>query len=279
MSHPAPGHVSATTPARRERAEPERAEHERAEVERTELARTAHADAWEQHGRLRAEAGGAVAELPGVRLMASGLPYAQWNNGDVTDPGLVDVDAVRAWYARLDVPWGLRVPAGAPWPHGRLLFRKRLMLLHAADLVRAPAVPGLVVRAATPDDLDVVARVDATAFDGDAAVEAAWMRPLLVSERATVAVAELDGRPVGTASCLRTDGRAGPAAYLAGVAVLPEARRRGVAAAVSGWLLDRAVAAGARVAHLHPDSDLAARVYARLGFTEVDGLDVYVEVA
>ncbi len=211
--------------------------------------------------------------------MASGLPHAQWNNGDVTDPGLVDVEAVRAWYARLDVPWGLRVPSGAPWPHGRLLFRKRLMLLHAADLVPAPAVPGLVLRAAGPDDLDVVARVDATAFDGDAAVEAAWMRPLLGSDRATVALAELDGRPVGTASCLRTDGRAGSAAYLSGVAVLPDARRRGVAAAVSGWLLTRAVAAGARVAHLHPDSDLAARVYARLGFTEVDGLDVYVDVA
>ncbi|MFC8190143.1 GNAT family N-acetyltransferase [Cellulomonas sp. NPDC057328] len=269
MSYSAPGRVPGTTPTR----------HDRTELEWTELARTAHADAWEQHGRLRADAGGAVGELPGVRLMASGLPHAQWNNGDVTDPDLVDVEAVRAWYARRDAPWGLRVPAGAPWPHGRLLFRKRLMLLHAADLVPAPAVPGLVVRAATPADLDVVARVDAIAFDGDAEVEAAWMRPLLASDRGTVALAELDGRPVGTASCLRTDGRAGPAAYLAGVAVLPDARRRGVAAAVSGWLLTRAAAAGARVAHLHPDTDAAARVYARLGFTEVGGLDVYVDVA
>lgn len=234
----------------------------------TDLARTAHADA-----------GGDVAAMPGIRLMTSGLPYAQWNNGDVDDPDAVDVDAVRRWYAERGVPWGVRVPAGARWPHGRLLFRKRLMLLAAADLLPARAVPGLIVRAATPDDLDAVAHVDAVAFDGDPAVEAAWVRPLLTSDRATVALAELDGRPVATASCLRTDGRAGAAAYVAGVAVLPEARRRGVAGAVSAWLVEGAVAAGAQVAHLHPDTEEAARVYARLGFTEVDGLDVYVDLA
>ncbi|WP_136517586.1 GNAT family N-acetyltransferase [Cellulomonas telluris] len=246
---------------------------------RAALARTAHADAWEQHGLLRATVGGEAAELPGVRVMTSGLPYAQWNNGDVTDPAAADVDALRAWYAARRVPWGVRVPAGAPWPHGRLLFHKRLMLLEAADLVPAVPVPGLTVRAARLADLDAVAHVDAVAFDADAATEAAWVRPMLEAERATVALAELDGRPVATASVLRTDGRAGAAAYLAGVAVLPEARRRGVAAAVSAWLLARAVAAGARIAHLHPDTDAAARVYARLGFVEVDGLDVYVDLA
>jgi GNAT superfamily N-acetyltransferase len=58
--------------------------------------------------------------------------------------------------------------------------------------------------------------------------------------------------------------------------VLPHARRRGVASAVTEWLLDRGAAAGAQLAHLHPDTDEAARIYARLGFVEVDGLDIYV---
>jgi hypothetical protein len=53
---------------------------------------------------------------------------------------------------------------------------------------------------------------------------------------------------------------------------------RGIAGAVSSRLLARGAAAGARVAYLHPDSDQAARVYARLGFVEVDGLDVYVDL-
>lgn len=245
----------------------------------TGLARTAHADAWEQHGRLRAGAGGATAELPGIRLMASGLPHPQWNNGDVTDPARVDLDAVRRWYAERAVPWGVRVPAGAAWPHGRLLFTKRLMLLDLADLAPARPVPGLHVRAAGPADLDAVLHVDATAFEGDPAAEEPWIRPHLTAAAATVALAELDGVPVATAYVLRSDGRAGPAAYLAGVGVLPAARGRGVAAAVSWWLLRRAADAGARIAHLHPDTDAAARVYARLGFVEVGGLDVYVDLA
>jgi hypothetical protein len=44
---------------------------------------------------LRVPYGGAFAELPGIRLMASGLPHPQWNNGDVTEPALVEVDLVR----------------------------------------------------------------------------------------------------------------------------------------------------------------------------------------
>jgi hypothetical protein len=61
----------------------------------TQRARTAHGDAWQEEGRLRVPYGGAFAELPGIRLMASGLPHPQWNNGDVTEPALVEVDLVR----------------------------------------------------------------------------------------------------------------------------------------------------------------------------------------
>jgi GNAT superfamily N-acetyltransferase len=252
---------------------------DRTALARTALARIAHADAWEQHGLLRAGRGGAAAELPGIRLMASGLGHPQWNNGDVTDPAAVDLDAVRAWYAGHGVPWGVRVPAGAPWPHGRHLFRKRLMLLDAGRLLPAPAVPGLRLRAAGPDDLGPVVAVDAAAFEGDPEAEAPWIRPHLDAPSVTVALAELDGVAVGTAYALRSDGRAGPAAYLAGVAVLPAARGRGIAAAISTWLLEGALARGSRIAHLHPDTDAAARVYARLGFVEVGALDVYVDLA
>jgi GNAT superfamily N-acetyltransferase len=243
----------------------------------TQRVRTAHGDAWQVQGRLREPYGGAAAELPGIRLMASGLQHPQWNNGDVTDGALVDVERVAVWYARLGVPWGVRVPAGEPWPHGRRLFRKRLMGL--TELCPAPPVPGLVLRAAGPGDLEAVLHVDTVGFGSEPAAERPWIEPHLSADRATVALAVLDGRPVGTACALRSDGRAGPAAYVAGVAVLPEARRRGVGAAMSSWLVERALAAGAQLAHLQPDDDDAARVYARLGFVEVPGLDVYVDVA
>ena len=82
----------------------------------------------------------------------------------------------------------------------------------------------------------------------------------------------------GTAYVLRSDGGAGPSAYVAGVAVLPEARRRGVGAGVSSWLLERAFERGAELAHLNPDTHAAARIYERLGFTELPGHDIYIEL-
>ena len=93
-----------------------------------------------------------------------------------------------------------------------------------------------------------------------------------------VALAELDGDPAGTAYTLRSDGAAGPSLYLAGVGVLAAARRRGVGAALSSWLLERGFGAGAELAHLNPDTDEAARIYQRLGFIETPGLDIYVDI-
>ena len=47
---------------------------------------------------------------------------------------------------------------------------------------------------------------------------------------------------------------------------------------MSSWLLERGFATGAELAHLNPDSDGAARLYERLGFTETPGLDIYVDL-
>jgi ribosomal protein S18 acetylase RimI-like enzyme len=248
------------------------------------LIRTAHADAWEAHGRFRTPYGGGAVRLPGIRLMASGLPHSQWNNGDVVDPAAVDLEAVRAWYAGCadmvgaPVPWGVRVPLGVAWPHGRHLFSKRLMGLDASEFRPAPAVPGLTLRRAEPADVDAVLSVDTVAFEAPDEVERPWVAPLLDQPEVTVCLAELAGAVVGAGHVLTTDGDAGPAAYVAGIGVLPAARRQGVGAAVSSWLVERALDGGARLGHLHPDTDGAAAIYRRLGFVEVDGFDIYVDV-
>ena len=127
--------------------------------------RAAHADAWQTLGVA------ATAELPGVRLMATGLQHPQWNNGDVDDPSAVDIDSVRSWYADLAVPWGMRVPAGAEWPHGRLLFTKRLMGVTPDTFHDAAAPEGVRIETAKPDDLDDVVAVDTTAFEEPAEQE------------------------------------------------------------------------------------------------------------
>jgi GNAT superfamily N-acetyltransferase len=231
--------------------------------------RTAEGDAWQVHGELRA----GVRTLRGLRVMASGLAHPQWNNADVTAAD-ADVEGARAFYASLGVPWGVRVPTELPWTQGRHLFRKRLMGLSAASFVPAPAVPGLRLELTT--ELETVVAIDASAFGGEPVRE--WVRGHLGAPRVETALARLDGVAVGTAYAVLSDGLAGRCVYLAGVAVLPEARRRGVGGAISSWLLERGFAAGADLAHLHPDDDRAARVYARLGFVEVPGFDIYVEL-
>lgn len=239
--------------------------------------RTAHADAWEAHGLYRASAGGGTARLPGIRLMASGLPHPQWNSGDVLDAEIVEVAAVSSWYDAKGVPWGVRVPRGMTWPHGRRLFALRLMGL-AADAFRpAPGVEGVTLRVAGPVDAAVVLGVDTAAFEEPVEMQRPWVEPMLSQPSLTVCLAERDGEPVGCGYCLVTDGEAGPAVYVAGVGVVPAARRCGIGAAVSSWLVRRGLDAGAELAHLHPDTDDAERIYARLGFVEVDGFDIYVD--
>jgi ribosomal protein S18 acetylase RimI-like enzyme len=55
-------------------------------------------------------------------------------------------------------------------------------------------------------------------------------------------------------------------AEVAGVATLPSARRRGLAAAVTAALIRAARAAGAELIYISADSDAVARIYGRLGF-------------
>jgi GNAT superfamily N-acetyltransferase len=237
----------------------------------------AHADAWEAEGRLRERDGGGALEVRGLRLMASGLPQAQWNSGDVTAPD-ADIDAARAFYADRGADWGVRVPVGMRWAYGRRLLTLRLMELDPAAFVPAPEAQRVAVRAATPADLGAVLAIDTEAFDEDPAVERSWLAPHLGAPNIATALATLGGEPAGTGYAIRTDGRAGPALYVAGVAVRGEARRRGVGAALSSWLVRKGIGGGARLVHLHADTDAAARVYARLGFRDATGLEVYVDL-
>jgi ribosomal protein S18 acetylase RimI-like enzyme len=243
---------------------------------------TAHGDAWQAEGRLRASLGGGAAELPGARLMASGLPHPEWNNADVIDPALVSVEHLRAWYAErahgAGVPWGVRVPAGHRFPHGRHLFRKRCMALLPGRLRSRAGIEGVRIRAASAADAGSVAHIDATAFEEPVDKVRPWVEPHLDASGFVVALAELDSEPAGVATAVATDGRAGHSVGVFGVAVLPRARRRGIAAAMVCWLLQRAFAEGAAFAHLNPNTDAAARLYAGLGFEETAGLDVYVDL-
>jgi GNAT superfamily N-acetyltransferase len=209
--------------------------------------------------------------------MLAGFEAPGVNSGDVVGPD-PDLEAARAFFGGPGASWGLRVPAGQPWQGGRWLLQRRLMVLLREHFRPAPVVPGLALRRAGPDDLPTVLQIDSSAFGLDLADNERWLEPLLAADRVLFALATLDGEAAATAYTLRTDAAAGACLYLAGVAVLPAARRRGVGAAISTWLLAQGLAGGAELAHLNPDTDAAARLYTRLGFTETPGYDIYVDL-
>ena len=242
------------------------------------VVRAAHGDAWQALGGLFEGRGGATATHHGVRLMASGLPHPQWNSGDVSAAD-ADIAAAQRFYGTL--PWGVRVPAGMAWAHGRHLLRQRLMGLREPGFRPAPVPRGLRVVAAGGADLDAVVAVDAAAFGTDGGASRPWFEALLGAPPGivTVACSLAHGRAVAGGYAVATDAAAGPSVFLAAIAVLPGYRRRGFGAAVSSWLLRRGFDAGAKLAHLAPDDERAARLYSRLGFVETAGLDIYVDLA
>jgi GNAT superfamily N-acetyltransferase len=149
------------------------------------------------------------------------------------------------------------------------------MALAPDDFRPAPPVAGLAIGAAAPEDLDELAALDAAAYDDAVADSRAWLEPHLTAPEMTTALARLDGELAGTGWALRTDGRAGPAVFIGGVAVADRSRRRGVGAAVSSWLVQSGLGAGADLAVLAPDTEAAARIYARLGFARVTAFVVH----
>jgi ribosomal protein S18 acetylase RimI-like enzyme len=144
---------------------------------------------------------------------------------------------------------------------------------------RATGMPPQVeIRAANRTDVDIVAAIDAAAFGDPVEQIRPWVQPHLGAPGFMVALAEHHGKPVGVATAILTDDRADSCAGIFGVGVLASARRRGIGSAMTSWLLERAIDHGVVLAHLNPDSDAAAALYARLGFVETAGLDVYTSL-
>ncbi len=218
--------------------------------ELTERVRSAHADAWEVEGRAREPFGGGVARLPGARLMASGLPQAQWNNADVTDAA-VDVTAIRRWYESRGVPWGMRVPLEIELDFGEPLFVKRCVaLLPRSTPGKSPA--SVAVR---PEfDASTYADLEAAAFAYDVLEARAWLQPQFAHGAFRHWVAAIDGTPGAIGTTVRTDGDAGAASYLTGLALLPDAPVDALQALADVAITD-AFASGAAFVHANPGTD------------------------
>ena len=185
----------------------------------TERVRAAHADAWELEGRARQPFGGGVARIPGARLMASGIAQAKWNNADISDAS-VDVTAIRRWYESRGVPWGMRVPLEITLDFGEPLFVKRCVVLLPGAL---PSTPRMSVSARREPDPAAYAALEAAAFVYDESEARAWVQPQFAHAAFGHWVATIAGTPAAIGTTIRTDGDAGRASYLTGLALLPDA--------------------------------------------------------
>jgi ribosomal protein S18 acetylase RimI-like enzyme len=208
-------------------------------------------------------------------------------------PAAADIAAARERQRELGVPQAFE------WIHDLVpdllgvARRSGLKVLEAPLMVlgdgrwRAPEPPtGITVRLLEPGDpalaaSTAVARVGfayAGTAPGDAGTverdAVAAERPAAESEQASerirsgrvqTAVAEDAGGPLASGSHLPVEG----VSEIVGVATLPSARRRGLAALVTSALVEDARRRGVELVFLSAGSEEIARVYGRLGFERV----------
>ena len=153
------------------------------------------------------------------------------------------------------------------------------MALEPGDFVPAPDVPGVEVRQAVAAHLPALLEIDAAAFGvGDPEHQRRWIEPHLNAFGVTVALAQRHGDvPVGHAYTVRSDGRAGAGAAARWRRCAARVAARGIGAMLSSWLVAQGLESGVDLVHLNPDTEEALRVYAKLGFVEVGGLEIYVD--
>ena len=150
----------------------------------------------------------------------------------------------------------------------RVLFVEPTMTALVQDLQTAAVPSDVRIAEAGPGDLEAAAVVDAVAFDGNVDV-ARGMYGIGLLAVAHVVTATVGGELVGVATGLPAAG----AVAVFGVAVAPEARRRGIGAALTCAAARAGDAEG--IAWLQALGD-ARRLYERLGFREVGRTEIWV---
>ena len=158
------------------------------------------------------------------------------------------------------------------------------MVLADAGPVNPEVPAGVTLRLVTPDDdlarlhavVDLAFAAPGTAA-GAVGIEhlaeatavppelVAFTRARLQTGQTVMAVALVDGQPVGVGSHQPV----GAVSEVAGIGVLPAFRRRGIAAALTALLADDAQRRGADTIFLSAGDETIARIYARAGFRRI----------
>lgn len=230
--------------------------------------------------------GQTVIERPGWFQLITPA-FRQGGLNEVTRVQLADheadavIDATLAQYAAQDIRFKWVVtPSCRPRDLGERLARRgmshRSCVVMAADLadLRIPPSPDVTVEPVDLTNVDTFADVVTAGWDMQGT-------PLAELQRAQIAdparrhrgfLARVDGRPAGGANHILLE----RSAYFIGAVVLPEFRGRGVYRALIAARLAALAEAGIRLVTIQALVDTSAPILARLGFTPLADLDVYL---
>jgi len=222
--------------------------------------------------------GARVEELGPLRLfVADGVPwpyYARPSGGAVT---VADVRAVRSRQWALGAPETLEWIAELAPTLGPAALESGLAVveLPLMALDRPTAVPATAarIRRLQPDDRALAAAraVADLAFTGRGAA-GDWPERRLGAVRDRMAAGLMVTYVAEDAGGVLAAGShqpAGGATEIVGIGTLPDARRRGLGAAVTAALVADARRGGAETVFLSAGSDANARLYGRVGFSRV----------
>jgi hypothetical protein len=127
-------------------------------------------------------------------------------------------------------------------------------------------------------DESVFAALESEAFAYELVAARAWVRPQFEHPAFRHWVATVDGVPAAIGTTIRTNGDAGPAAYLTGLALLIEAAREALRALVDVASAD-AYSGGAAFVHTNPEDESDDDILASRDPLEVPGWLVRVAQA
>lgn len=225
-----------------------------------------------------------VADVGPLRLFVRTVPGGAYYARPVPGAGAIEADDVE----RMRSLMRLRsVPEAFEWVHAAAPTMEAAvgavgsvqvcpLLVLDGEPAPAPLPPGYTLRLVGPLDADLVdaehlVRSVAAAAFGAArpgrpeAADVVRLRDDLAAGLLARALVTGPHGPVAAGAAQR----AGDVVEVVGIATLPEARRRGLAAAVTGALSAAARAAGAELVFLSAADDQAARVYERVAFRRI----------
>ena len=235
--------------------------------------------------RVRAEVveGGEVLEVADLLVSLSNLDTPELNGTRVirepADPAAA-LDAAREIFRSRGHPFfGIQIEVGRYPVVEAAVKAAGLRRIDASQTLAAPVsglpaelVPvGAEIREVREErDLEAVRAVEIAAFDTPAEIAEGFVgRRMLEDGRVRMFTAWIDGEPVGEASAYLLNDTVG----IFGVGVVAAARRRGIGAALT-LRAGRAFDDRTDLAWLSP-SDMAQRMYERLGFQPVSDWEVW----